>query len=46
VPKRGGERENLLTGLEQPTSLVVDETGIYLSDAVSGMNGVLLKLAR
>ena len=46
VPKGGGERENLLTGLKQPTSLVVDDSGIYLSDAVSGMNGVVLKLGK
>jgi hypothetical protein len=46
VPKGGGERENLLTGLKQPTSLVVDDSGIYLSDAVSGMNGTILKVAK
>jgi hypothetical protein len=46
IAKGGGERENLLTGLKQPTSLVVDETGIYLSDAVSGMNGVILKFGK
>ena len=46
VPKAGGDRENLLTGLKQPTSLVVDDSGIYLADAFSGVNGVILKLAR
>ena len=46
VPKGGGDREDLLTGLKQPTSLAVDQSGIYVSDAVAGMNGVILKIAR
>jgi len=46
VPKTGGAPENLLTGLQQPTSLVVDDSGIYVSVAGLGPNGQITKIAR
>lgn len=46
VPKAGGQHEDLLTGLQQPTSLAVDDSGIYVSSAALGNNGEVIKIAR
>ncbi len=46
VAKTGGAPENLLTGLQQPTSLAVDDSGIYVAVAALGTNGQITKIAR
>ncbi len=46
VPKTGGSSEIVVSGLQQPTGLAVDATGIYLSVAATAANGQVLKFAK